>query len=306
MQLKGARVAVTGAAGFLGAYIVRALVARGARVRAVARSAGQLAHLRGIVDDTAAADLTDEAAAVAALAGASAVVHAAGMYVWRPVADDVQRAANVTTIANVMRGAAAHGLKRVVHISSFGVYRMQRYVALPEDAPHIDGTHDDERGYRASKELGERAALALAERLGVPLTLLRPTGMYGARDALFVPLIRAALQRRAIARPLSQFPLVYAGDVARAAVGALENDYAAGRAYNTGGAPIANRALLGAFARAEGTRALVLPLPLPLPLLVDNFRAERDLGFTNRPFDEAIDDLRALERTAQARPEQPS
>jgi nucleoside-diphosphate-sugar epimerase len=95
--------------------------------------------------------------------------------------------------------------------------------------------------------------------------------------------------------------LVYAGDVADGIARALERPAAAGRAYNLTGDDRPLQDFVRAWRDAGGaTGWLVLPIPVPITRMFDNRRAERELGWRNRPFVDALRESFALEREAAA------
>jgi nucleoside-diphosphate-sugar epimerase len=301
MELRGARIAVTGATGFLGRYIVDALLERGARVVGVVRNPARVPALATRIE-LRAADLADPAALAAGFAGADAVVSNAALFSLRNQRWDAHEAANVRGTANVFDAVAAAGVRRVVHVSSVAVYAVHGPL-VDEDAPQL--TAEMRRTplttYSISKALSEQLAWRKAAEHGLALTTVRPCAIYGAFDPNFT-----AVFRRLIGLPLTIMPtwlsfgLVYAGDVADAIVRALERPAAAGRAYNvTGDATLWEFAQ--AWREAGGAGAwLMLPVPLPWVRRYDHRRAERELGWRSRPAVDALRDAFAREATAPA------
>jgi nucleoside-diphosphate-sugar epimerase len=109
--------------------------------------------------------------------------------------------------------------------------------------------------------------------------------------------------RRVIGFPVSIMPgslrlaLVYAGDVADAIARALERPASVGRAYNVTGDDLPLREFVHAWREAGGpTGSVLLPIPVWMSRMFDNRRAERELGWRNRTFVEALRETFALER----------
>lgn len=275
----------------LGVYICRALLKAGANVRGVVRNPDKAAFLAAEGVTFAKADLADRAALAAAFRGADAVVSNAALYSISNMKWADNYRANKEGTENVYHAAADAGVRRMVHISTFGVYKFRPGKPLDENAPVLDGDKKQGGAYRATKQMSERLARALAKDSGIGLTVLRPTGIYGARDTNLIQPLRMLMKSPVLPFPTGVFPLVFAGDVAEAVVGALRNDAAVDQVYNVGGD---NRPLVE-FARAwkaaAGKGPLIVPLPAPVRFLVDNGKAERDLGFKNRPF---IDGFKAI------------
>src|SRR3954462_748862 len=100
---------VTGGTGLIGSHVVRALVARGDRVRVAVRDGSLLDNLAGLDVDLVTADVLDRAAVRRALRGAARVVHAAGMTSLRASADAMFRA-NVESTQIVLEEALRAGV----------------------------------------------------------------------------------------------------------------------------------------------------------------------------------------------------
>ena len=122
MELRGATVAVTGATGFLGRYIVDALLGRGAHVIGVVRNPERVPGLAGRGVELRRADLAEGDRLAAGFAGAAAVVSNAALFSLRNARWDDHQRANVRGTANVFDAAVAAVVRRVVHVSSVAVY----------------------------------------------------------------------------------------------------------------------------------------------------------------------------------------
>jgi nucleoside-diphosphate-sugar epimerase len=293
MELRGATIAVTGATGFLGRYVVDALRERGARVVGVVRNPDRVPDLAARGVELRRADLADRDALAAGFAGADAVVSNAALFSLGNRRWDDHERANVEGTRNVFEAIARAGIRRVVHVSSVAVY--QRHGPLtPEDAPQLgpDTRRTATNVYSISKALSEQLAWQLSATHGLALTTVRPCAIYGAFDPNFTRVFRTLIRLPVTIMPTSlRLALVYAGDVADAIVRALERDVAIGRAYNTTGDDRTVWEFAQAWRAAGGrTAAVMLPLPVPLVRLYDNRRAATELGWRNRPFVDALRD----------------
>src|SRR5690606_4437973 len=145
-------VLVTGATGFLGQHLVRRLLALGQPVRATGRSIRVGLKLQAEGADFRPVDLRDRAGMIAAMDGVEAVVHSGALStVWGRYRDF--HAINVGGTENVIAGCLAHGVKRLVYISSPSV--MTRAAAqwnLKESDPLPD---EHVSMYSETKRLGE-------------------------------------------------------------------------------------------------------------------------------------------------------
>ena len=147
---------VTGANGFLGSAVVRALLADGMAVRAFVRPGSDRRNLAGLEVEIATGDLTERDSLHRAAAGCSAVLHVAADYrLW--VADSAPMyRANVEGSVNVLEAAAASGAARMVYTSSVAVLGINRdRTPADEDTPVT--VADMVGHYKRSKFLAEQA-----------------------------------------------------------------------------------------------------------------------------------------------------
>jgi dihydroflavonol-4-reductase len=302
MDLKNKLVAVTGASGFLGVYIARALLAAGARVRGVVRNPQKAAFLAAEGVEFATADLQDRTALTEAFRGCDAVVANAALYSVTNSRWDDNFRANKQGTENVYEALAAAGVKRAVHISTFGVYRWfpRPKGAFDESSPVIDGLRRQGGAYRATKQISEALAFQLSGKHNIAITALRPAGIYGARDGNLMPGIRKLMRLPVVLAPRLHFPFVYAGDVADAVVGALKNDASANKSYLIAGRDDTVESFFRAYKAVSQSRALLVPVPLGKGFRVDTSLAEREIGFHNTPYEQG------LAQTFQAEREQRS
>jgi nucleoside-diphosphate-sugar epimerase len=157
--------AVTGAAGFLGRHLVRALEARGARTLSLVRASGD------------GAPALDEAIARPALLdGVDVLVHAAAVRHRHGVDAAMYRASNVDLVERVMRACAGR-VRRFVLVGSVGVYGFPERLPITEEHPFAPRTL-----YGVTKVEAEHLARRLALELGLELVIVRPTIVYGPGD----------------------------------------------------------------------------------------------------------------------------
>jgi nucleoside-diphosphate-sugar epimerase len=182
----GIRVCITGATGFLGGALARALALGGADVHALRRPTSE----RGALDDVKVTwhegDVTDPATLERFLAGADWVVHAAGRLGEFGVPEAAYVAANVEGTRNVMAAALAGGPRqpRVLHLSSSGV------LGPTADAAGEDAPCRPTNAYERSKAAAEEVAREFV-RKGLPVVLARPGFIYGPGDRHVLRLYQA-------------------------------------------------------------------------------------------------------------------
>lgn len=238
-ELAGQRVLVTGASGFIGANLTRALIAGDAEVHALARprveAFGTPEIPRGI--RVHRADLVDRAAVSEALAVArpSVVFHLAASR-GHPDTNAERCAAVSDTVlgtANLLEELLACRPERLVHVGSSLEYG-HRARALREQDPLVASTF---RG--AIKAAATMLALAFGRRTGTAVTVLRPFSVYGPWEHphRFVPnVVRAALRGEPIQLTPRGFrhDFVFVDDVVEACLRAAVVPEAAGEIFNVG------------------------------------------------------------------------
>ncbi len=299
MDLRKVTIAVTGATGFLGRYLVDTLRRRGARVIGVVRNRARVPELAKTIE-LRQADLCDPDSLARGFEGADGVVSNAALLSLWPRSWRTYLRANVEGTTNVYRALAASGVARVVQISSVGVYRGHD-PPVSEDHPTFDeatrGNHLN--AYSLSKALSERAAWRMAEEHDISITVLRPSGIYGAFDSTFT-----AVHKRLIgAFPITLYPcwmrlcLVYAADVAEAAALSFEQSISVGRSYNVTGEDRSIWEFANAWKRAGGRSALIrIPLPIAYRRRYNSNRIRRELGWESRSYEDGIRELLERER----------
>ncbi len=176
---------VTGGTGFVGANLVRELLADGHAVRVLARPGGDRRALDGCAVEIVEGDLLDATSLRRAVSGARHVYHAAADYrLWAPDLRVIYRA-NVDGTRHLLQAAADAGAERIVYTSTVGA------VGIPKD-----GTPGDEAtavsladmvgAYKASKFLAVRVADDWAAR-GAPVVIVNPSAPIGPWDVKPTP-----------------------------------------------------------------------------------------------------------------------
>ncbi len=294
MDLANATIAVTGATGFLGRYVVEVLLARGTRVVAVVRNPGKAPELADQGVELRRADLAEPEALAAGFRGCDGVVSNAGLFALSYHSPAKYLDTNIQGTRNVLEAAAKAGVERVVQVSSSVVYAPGATKPIPEEAPLRTRPRFmwPWKVYAASKALSEQEAWRLAEQLGIRLSTVRPTGIYGAFDQNLMRSHKAFLSL-----PVGVYPVffhinpVYAGDVGDAIARCLERDASIGRAYNLAGEGTTAWDMLRAWRAAGGrTSRIVIPIPVPVRMTYRIERAKQELGWDNCPL---LDGMRA-------------
>jgi CDP-glucose 4,6-dehydratase len=265
------RSLVSGAHGFVGSHLARALLERGDAVRVLDRPAPRLADvggerlsgldLLGIRDkvELVEADLRDAAAVAAAVTGADSVFHLAAQTIVSVARESPLETfeVNVQGAWNVFEACREHGVGRVVFASSDKAYGSSPELPYREDFP-LRAAYP----YDASKAAADTIARSYANAYGLPLAVTRFANVYGGGDLNFSRLIPettiALLDGRApVIRsdgsPERDFLHVDDAVSAYLAIAAALGDGAAGEAFNAGGErPHSVREVVGLIAAAAG------------------------------------------------------
>jgi len=230
---------VTGATGLLGSHIVEKLLAAGEPVRALVRSPAGASQLPPSADlEAAQGDVTDAASLEAAMKGVRTVYHAAAQVGdWGPWERFV--AVTIRGTANALAAARAAGVRRFLHVSSISTYGHPdgEGLVLDETAPLGVSLHRWSYYSRAKVE-AEKLVRAAHARGDVPVTVVKPSWLYGPRDRASMPrLIRAirAGKAKLIGDGDNRLNLTYAGNEAEGCILAATNEKAVGQTYNLSG-----------------------------------------------------------------------
>lgn len=316
-------VLVTGATGHLGNNVVRALLARGRKVRALVRS--ESASLDGLDVEKRSGDILDRPSLERAFEGVEAVYHFAGAVSLVPSEGSRVLRTNTLGTRNVVDACLARGVRRLVHASSVHALASGGSNGVTDErcAPNSD---PGAPSYDRSKTAGEAEIRAGVER-GLDAVIVNPTAVIGPHD--YIPRLAG---RALIEMYLGRLPMNVAGgfnwvdarDVAAASLSA-EARGGTGENYLISGhwAPMPEIAAM--LQKATGRRGPRLVAPLWLARLgvpfigayakltgsqplytgpslraltehreCSNAKARAELGFTPRPLEHTIADTFAF------------
>lgn len=213
-------VLVTGGTGAVGAPIVTQLAAVGARVRCLVRNTVDAEKLFPGSVDLMAGDIENPVDLSRAMAGCDAVFHSAGIPEQWTRDPDIFRRVNLEGTRHALRAAAASSVKTFLHVSTHDTFDLdgEDYdETMPSRDPHPSA-------YERSK-LAAQALVDLAGREGIPVRSVHPCAVYGpgaARPTGLTALLHG-LRIGKVPRLLrGGTPVVFNGDVARAAIAAAE------------------------------------------------------------------------------------
>src|SRR5208282_412353 len=256
------RVLVTGATGFVGSALVRALLAAGYPVRALIRAASPRDNVAGLDIACVEGDIGDPASVARAMAGVRYLVHAAADYrLWARDPDALVRT-NVDGTRTVMLAALAAGVERIVYTSSVATLAQRTDGRAADETSPLAET-DAVGAYKRSKVAAERLVERMIARDTLPAVIVHPSTPIGPRDSRPTPtgrVIVAAARGRIPGFVDTGLNLVHVADVAAGHVAALERGKI-GAHYILGGDNVLLAEMLHQIARIVGRRPPWLKLP---------------------------------------------
>jgi len=274
---------ITGATGFVGAAVARAVAAGGAEVRVLVRRNGDLRNLEGLSFEPAYGDLRDRESLRGALSGCTHLYHVAAHYALWARDPSIFYQVNVDGTRALLETAREVGTERIVYTSTIGAIGLP-----PEGGPGTEGTpvslSQMAGDYKRSKYLAEQEVLA-AVRRGLPVVIVNPSAPVGERDIKPTPtgqIIVDFMKGRMWAYIETGMNLIDVDDVAIGHVRAMERGRV-GERYILGNRNLSLHEIFEILSRLTGIKAprTKLPWQAILPLAYAN-RWVAD-HFTHRP-----------------------
>jgi dihydroflavonol-4-reductase len=283
---------VTGASGFVGSAVARALLAAGYRVRALVRRTSPRSNLDVEGLQVAEGDMLDERAVARAVAEARYVFHVAADYrLWAPDPGEIVHN-NVEGTRIVLRAAQAAGVERIVYTSSVATLRLNPD-GVPADESEMLSQDRAIGAYKRSKVAAESLALQMASREGLPLVIVNPSTPIGPRDVRPTPTGRIIVEAASGRMPAfvdTGLNLVHVDDVASGHLLALQRGRI-GQRYILGGENVTLARMLEMIAGLVGRRAPRVRLPRRAIYPIA-FASEAIARFTGREPFATLDGLR--------------
>ncbi|HEY8081251.1 MAG TPA: hopanoid-associated sugar epimerase [Acidimicrobiales bacterium] len=324
---RGDRVVVTGALGFIGSAVARALGARGAHVVAIAEPGTESTAaeaLDGIDAEVVAGDIGDEGALDTVFEGARLCFHVAAKYAFWPRDPEHFYRANVVGSRNVVGAAWRAGVERICYTSSVATIGLHGTgdggAASEDDYAHVEHLYGN---YKRSKYVAEHEVLRLAAQ-GAPVVLTQPTFPLGPGDRRPTPtgkLVLDYLNGKIPGYVDTTLNVVHVDDLAAGHLLALERGRQ-GTSYVLGGENLTMREVLELASSITGLPAPTRRVPTSVSLVAawasetvegrllrrephvplegarmsatqmryDDSRARSELGYTSRPARDAVAD----------------
>ena len=311
---------VTGASGFVGSAVARALVARGLHVRVVMRPTANRLNIAKLHCEPVVGDMRDEESMTAALKGARYLFHVAADYrLWARDPGEIERN-NLKGAQASMGAALTCGVEKIVYTSSVAALKPGQ-AAVDETSRHTPQSVIG--AYKRSKLVAEREVERLIEKEKLPAVIVAPSTPIGPRDIKPTPTGRVIVEAATGRMPAfvdTGLNLVHVDDVAQGHLLALDKGQI-GENYILGGEDVSLQTMLADIAHLSGRKAPTIKLPraplFPLAwgaefiarltgkepfLTADALRmsryrmffssekAKRELGYTARPYREGLRD----------------
>ena len=254
---------VTGATGHIGNVLVRKLLRRGEKVRALIPAHESRAPLKGLDVEAVTGDVLDLDSVFESLRGVRGIFHLAGVISIMPGPNPFVRRVNVDGTKNILRAAKEMGVEKVVYTSS--IHAIQRAEdgtideSLPFDADNPYGAYDRSKAEATLEVLN-------AARAGLEAVVACPTGVIGPYD-FRGSMMGSVIHDAAAAKPSlyvdGAYDFVDVRDVADGLISAAENGKR-GESYIFSGNKISVRYLLETIREITGRGFFQMKIPFDL------------------------------------------
>ena len=277
---------VTGATGFLGSAVVRALLDRGQAVRVLVRRESDRRNIDGLDTEVAEGNLNDRQSLRNAVKGCRALYHAAADYrLWVKAPRELYQT-NVDATRELLRLASEAGVERIVYTSSVATLGREASGRPADEQTPV--TIDDMTGhYKRSKFLAEQEVKRLVRDENLPVVIVNPSTIVGPRDIRPTPtgrMVEEAARGKIPAFVDTGLNVVHVDDVATGHVQAFEHGQI-GERYVLGGDDMMLREILAEIASLVGRPAprIRLPRSVVLPIAYVTEFAARVRGSRAEP-----------------------
>jgi dihydroflavonol-4-reductase len=281
---------ITGATGFVGSHVARALADQGADLRLLVRATSDLKNIENLKADLFTGDLRDPASLEKGIAGCDVIFHVAADYrLWVRDPDEMYRA-NVEGTRAILAAARVNKVRRVVYTSSVATMGFTQNALADENSPvslaNMIGP------YKRSKFMAEKVAIEAAHA-GQDVVIVNPTTPVGERDIKPTPTGRIVvdfLKKKFPAYVDTGLNLVDVKECARGHIAALEKGRS-GERYILGGENLTLKQILDKLAAITGLPSPTIRVPYIVALatgVVDEIVTGRILGREPRATIDAV------------------
>ncbi len=265
------KVLITGATGFIGGHLAETLAGRGYEVRALIQPTSNGSLLKEWGVEIVCGDIKDAAAVGEAAKGCDQIYHLAAKRSHLKLPLREFNRVNVEGTENVARAALKAGVKRLVHVSSAGIYGTITHPPIDENSRPNPNTF-----YRESKCLAEKVVLRYVQEERLPAVIVRPSMVLGRRSLSWLNLFRTIARGgfRIIGSGTNHLHPAHVSDMIEGIRRAAETEGIEGRSYIlTGREPISVREFVDLVAEAVGAELPGDSLPR-LPFFLFNSFSE--------------------------------
>jgi nucleoside-diphosphate-sugar epimerase len=223
---------VTGASGFTGSYLCKALLEKNYNVKALVRKNSNREKLEKMDIQFIEGDLADPDSIKGKIKDTDIVFHIAALYRQEGVSKDMFTKVNLEGTRIMLDESIASGVKRFVHCSTVGVQGEISNPPASEAAPYKPGDH-----YQVSKMAGEKLALSYFNEGKIDGVVVRPVGIYGPGDTRFLKLFRHIYKGnfKMIGKGNVLYHLTFVKDLVQGIILAGETPAASRQIYTIGG-----------------------------------------------------------------------
>ena len=223
---------VTGANGFTASYVCRQLLKKGYKVRGLVRKNADMKLIEGVPVEFHYADLAVDKDFSSAMEGIDVVYHIAAAYRTENVPRKYFWDVNVEGTRKLLEAAKKAGVKKFVHSSTVGVQGDIENPPAKEEYRYAPGDY-----YQESKVDGEKLVLEFYQKEKLPISILRPVGIYGPGDTRFLKLFKHIYNGkfRMIGSGKVLYHMTFVEDLARGFILAGEKKESVGEIFTIGG-----------------------------------------------------------------------
>jgi nucleoside-diphosphate-sugar epimerase len=252
---------VTGATGFTGKHLTRHLLSLGFKVRVIVRDKGKLNELLSDSNlEVRIGNIYDKEVIEKAMIGIDKVFHVAAIYRTSGIPDQVYWDTHVIATELLMNAALKNGVSRFVHTSTVGVHGdVGEEEAADENSPFNPGDI-----YQVTKLEAEKLAHKFYKEKGLPVSIIRPTAIYGPGDLRLLKLFKIANTKISpiLGKGTIKYHMVYIDDLIQGFILASEKKEALGEAFIIGGKEVLSlNELLDNIGQILGKTILTVKLP---------------------------------------------
>lgn len=228
------KIFITGGTGFIGRHTVELLIQKNYKLTILVRKSSNTSFLKNQSVSLITGSITNKQTVLEGMKDCDSVINLAGHYTFWEPDKKIYSQINVEGAKNVFECALESGIKKIVHISTAGIF------GIPDDKPFNEESAPGPirlSEYFQTKYVGDQIAWDLYERKGLPLVVIYPTCVLGEGDTkasgrYLKDFINRKLPAAAFKNEI--FSFVYVKDVAQAIVNALEKENNIGEKYLIG------------------------------------------------------------------------